>query len=297
MKRSGLIIIVFLCLLSLSVLQAATRYKWVVVGSLHSFYYDTGNEVEVAVNTSEQIWGFAWDAFYRHKDMQAARGLWIGVANFHDATVPTDYDYKVAHNGPRNVADIEMREYMPQEIKQIARYSHPEVYVDGNEGSDMMNASDAKNDDIDEVDPGISADRIVYTEVNTSVGITMKRTVYAVAQQNYDRIHISEYEFENTGIYNAAGDVHSQTLQDVYFHWQWRNAICLQGSWEGSTSTRRNWIWHAVRDIRWGYATMNDVIGRDQNNPMLASPRFDRTGQDMLDDSGHWTGIFVRAFH
>jgi hypothetical protein len=272
-------------LLSSVMLQGATRYKWIVVGSLHNFYHDTGNEIEHAVY-AQQLWGFCWDAFYRDKDMQAARGLWIGVANFHDAAVPTDYDYKIAHNGPRNVTDIEMREYMPQEIKMIARYGHPEVLVDGNEACDMINAANARNDDIDEIDPTITADRIVETLVNTSVGITIKRTVYAVAQQNYDRIHISEYEFENTGIYNAAGDVHSQTLEDVYFHWQWRNAICQQGSYEASSSTSRNWIWHAVRDIRWGYATMNDVIGRDQNNPMLASPRFDRTGQDMLDDLG-----------
>ncbi|MBW6457804.1 MAG: hypothetical protein K0B52_01440 [FCB group bacterium] len=282
-------IIILFCLLSLSIAQGATRYKWVVVGSLHSFYYDTGNEVEVAVNSSEQIWGFAWDAFYRHKDMQAARGMWIGAADFYDPVMERIYDYKVAHNGPRAVPDIEMREYMPQEIKQIARYPHPEVYVDGNDGSDMMNAADAKNDDIDEIDPSIPADRIVFMRVNTSLGLTMKRTIYVLSQQNYDNFHVHEYEFENTGIYNVAGDVYEQTLKDVYFHWLWRDAICLQGSWEGTyLSTRRNWIQNSVRDIRWGYATMNDAIGTDQNNPLLVSPRLDRTGQDAMDDRGGW---------
>ena len=274
--------------LSISTLEGATRYKWIVVGSLQHFYHDTGNEIEHAVYAS-QIWGFSWPAFYRDRDMQAARGMWIGATDFYDPVMETTYDYKVAHNGPRNVNDIEMREYMPQEIKLVARYDHPEVYVDGNEGSDPMNAADAKNDDIDEIDPAINADRIVFTEVNTSLGITFTRTVYALSQQNYDNIHIHEYEFENTGIYNANGDVHEQTLKDVYFHWQWRNSGSQQGCWEGSyLASRRNWIPNSVRDIRWGYATMNDVIGTDQNNPMLASPRIDRTGQDAMDDDGKW---------
>jgi|GEM_PF-170871 len=289
MKKSVFIVLLMITLFSSLSLQAATRYKWVVVGALHSFYYDTGNEVEVAINSDEQIWGFSWNAFYRHQDMQAARGMWIAAADFYDPVMGRTYEYKVAHNGPRAVADIEMREYIPQEIKQIARYPHPEVYVDGNEGSDMMNAADAKNDDIDEVNPSISADRIVFNRVNTSLGLTMKRTIYVLAQQNYENMHIHEYEFENTGIYNAAGDVYEQTLKGVYFHWQWRDAICLQGSWEGTyLASRRNWIQNSVRDIRWGYATMNDVIGRDPDNPLLVSSRLDRSGQDAQDDQGNW---------
>ncbi|MBW6457772.1 MAG: hypothetical protein K0B52_01275, partial [FCB group bacterium] len=289
MKKKLLTTILLLTFLfSSMMLHGATRFKWVVVGSLQSFYHDTGNEIEHAVYAS-QIWGFSWPAFYRDRDMQAARGMWIGVANFYDPVMETTYDYKVAHNGPRNVNDIEMREYMPQGIKQIARYDHPKVYVDGNDGSDMMNAGDAKNDDIDEIDPTIEADRIVVTEVNTSLGITFTRTVYVLSQQNYDNIHIIEYEFENTGIYDAAGNVYSQTLNDVYFHWQWRNSGSQQGCWEGSyLASRRNWIQNSVRDIRWGYATMNDVIGTDQDNPLVSSSRLDRTGQDAQDGQGRW---------
>ena len=60
------------------------------------------------------------------------------------------------------------------------------------------------------------------------------RKVYVASQQNYDDLHIIEYEFENTGIYDADGNVYSQTLEDVYFHWQWRDAISQEGCWNGT---------------------------------------------------------------
>ena len=51
---------------------------------------------------------------------------------------------KSFHNGPRSVTDIEIREFIPLELKLIANYAHPEVYVDESEGSDMMNGANAK---------------------------------------------------------------------------------------------------------------------------------------------------------
>ena len=54
-----------------------------------------------------------------------------------------------------------------------------------------------------------------------------------------------------------------------------------------------NWISTSVRDVRWGYSMMNDVIGMDQNNPITASPYVDRTGQDAQDDDGNWMRGYV----
>ena len=297
MKKSALVRILLLTFLILfaASLHGATRYKWIVIGSLQNFYYDTGTEWEEVVYARQQ-WGYTWDSFFRDTDMQAAKGMWIGATNFFDPVMNTTYNHKVIHNGPRSVTDIEMREFMPQEIRLIARYNHPEVLVDGSEGSDMMNAADAKNDDVDEVDPAIKADRVFHNVVNTSLGLTLTRNVYAVTQQNYDNIHILEYEFENTGIYNAAGAVHSQTLEGVYFHWQWRDAIAQEGCWNGAYLTvplYRNWIETSVRDVRWGFSMMNDVIGEDQDNPTAVSTYIDKTGQDAQDDQGNWMRGYV----
>ena len=295
MKKTALQkILLIMMILSLAVVShGATRYKWITIGSLQNFFYDTGTEHEV-VTFYQQQWGFTWDAFYRDQDMQAAKGMWIGVRNFFDPVQNTTYAYKIAHNGQRAVTDVELREYMPQEISLVARYNHPEVYVDDNEGSDMMNGSDGKNDDIDEVDPSLSADRVVVNVVNTSVGITFTRKVYAVSQQNYDNILISEFEFENTGIYDNAGNVYTQTLEGVYFHWQWRDAISQEGCYTGSwTALHRHWISNSVRDVAWGYSMMYDVLGEDQDNPTTTSVYEDNTGKDAQDDEGNWMRGYV----
>ena len=295
MKKTALQkILLIMMIMSLAVVShGATRYKWITIGSLQNFYYDTGTEREEVVYAQQQ-WGFTWDSFYRDQDMQAAKGMWIGVKNFFDPVQNTTYNYKIAHNGQRAVTDVEIREYMPQEISLVARYDHPEVYVDDNEGSDMMNGINAKNDDIDEIDPSLDADRVVINRVNTSVGITFTRKVYAVSQQNYDDILISEYEFENTGIYDQEGNVYTQTLQDVYFHWQWRDAISQEGCYTGSwTAAHRHWISNSVRDVAWGYNMMYDVFGEDQDNPTMTSVYEDNTGKDAQDDAGNWMRGYV----
>jgi hypothetical protein len=296
MKKTGItkiVILAFVLLSSVSIMHGATRWKWIGIGSLQNFFYDTGSEYEEVVYAQQQ-WGFCWDAFYRDQDMQAAKGIWIGAKDFFDPVMQTTYPYKVVHNGPRNVTDVEIREFMPQEMKLVARFDHPEVYVDENEACDLINADQARNDDIDEIDPNIKADRIFVNTLNTSMGITFTRKIYAVSQQNYDNIHIHEFEFENTGIYNQDGNVHQQTLKDVYFHWQWRDAICQEGCWNGSyTATHRHWISTSVRDVRWGYSMMNDVIGEDQANPVTVSPYEDKTGLDAQDDSGNWMRGYV----
>jgi len=287
------ILFIMIILSIAAVSNGATRYKWITIGSLQNFFYDTGSEYEV-VTVYQQQWGYTWDSFYRDQDMQAAKGMWIGAKNFYDPVMQREYPYKIVHNGQRAVTDIELREYIPQEISLVARYNHPEVYVDDNEGSDMMNGSDGKNDDIDEIDPSISADRIVVNTVNTSMGITFTRKIYAVSQQNYDDILISEFEFENTGIYNAERDEYPQILEDVYFHWQWRDAISQEGCYTGSwTAAHRHWISNSVRDVAWGYSMMYDVIGEDQANPQTSSVYEDMTGMDVQDNEGNWMRGYI----
>jgi hypothetical protein len=287
-------ILLVVMILSLAVVSnGATRYKWITIGALQNFFYDTGSEYEV-VTVYQQQWGYTWDSFYRDQDMQAAKGMWIGAKNFFDPVMNREYPHKIAHNGQRAVTDIEIREYMPQEIKLLARNNHPEIYVDENEASDMMNGADGKNDDIDEIVPSLTADRVVVNQVNTSVGISFTRKIYAVSQQEYDDILISEYEFENTGIYDQDGNVYTQDLEGVYFHWQWRDAISQEGCYSGSwTPAHRHWISNSVRDVSWGYSMMYDVIGEDQDNPNTTSPYEDMTGLDAQDKDGNWMRGYI----
>jgi len=292
-KLIKILFLVLLLLFNFSMLAGETRYKWITIGSLQNFYYDTGTEWESIVYGSQQ-WGFTWDAFYRDQDMQAAKGMWIGARNFYDPVMETTYAYKVVHNGPRAVVGCDSAEFIPREFKMIAQIDHPEVSVNGNSACDMINGKFSKDDDIDEIDPALPVDRLIYTRVNTSMGISFTRKVYAVSQPNYDNIHIIEYEFENTGIYNATGDIYEQSLEDVYFHWQWRDAIAQEGCWAGTyTSLHKNWIKTNVRDVRWGYSMMFDEIGEDQDNPTSVSTYEDKTGLDAQDDDGNWMRGYI----
>ncbi|MCK4529894.1 MAG: hypothetical protein KAU44_01855, partial [Candidatus Marinimicrobia bacterium] len=73
MKKTALQkILLIMLIMSLAVVShGATRYKWITIGSLQNFYYDTGAEWESIVYGRQQ-WGFTWESFYRDQDMQAA---------------------------------------------------------------------------------------------------------------------------------------------------------------------------------------------------------------------------------
>ncbi len=295
MKRfhKRLPVVFFLLSLIFVFLFGAERYKWITVGSLQNFYYDTGTELEEVVYGQQQ-WGYTWDAFYRDQDMQTAKGMWIGAKDYYDPVMETTYLYKVVHNGPRTVSGGDSSQFIPFEFRMIAPMDHPEVYVKGNLACDMINGDFDKIDDIDEIDRDLPMDRLIYNKVNTSMGLSFTRKVSAISQKNYDNIHIIEYEFENTGIYDADGNIYTQILEDVYFQWQWQDAISQEGCWNGAyTALHKHWISTSVRDVRWGYSMMYDVIGDDQDNPTTVSPYEDMTGLDALDNEGNWMRGYI----
>jgi hypothetical protein len=83
-------------------------------------------------------------------------------------------------------------EFFPIEFKLISKYPKPEVYYDDNlEVENEMS--------IDEIDPGMAADRMLYSKMNTLLGITVERKVMQFSQQYHDNYHIIEYVFTNTG--------------------------------------------------------------------------------------------------
>ncbi len=295
--RDSLKLILALTVFVLSL--SAQEARWVMVGSLHNFYQSYGSEPEEAFG-SEQQWGLRWNAFYDHQDIQCARGFWIAAANYNDAVAGTKYDYKVAHAGPRAVAggrSIEGTEMMPVPGK-FALYgtsSVPSVYVDNEGASDL-----ASNDIVDVTDETMTATRMLYIETNSSVGISMQRRVYAWDHPDYDNFHINDFTFTNTGIYDSKGDVNSQTLEGVYFNWQYRNAVNGEGTVETAAQAdgygRHGW--GTPRDMRWGINTMNDAIGEDPNNPNLTSiytadQTDPGTGVDVKDDDGNYMRAIV----
>ncbi|MFQ5604913.1 MAG: fibronectin [bacterium] len=212
----------------------AQGVKWFKVGSLHSWFREDGAEPEVGRTNlqSDQQDGMRWPAQFHSipdnmVDNVAAKALWIGTTNFTDAEQygGVNYPFKVVHLGPRGW-DTE-REFIPIEFKMTGRFDHPQVFVDGLPGSDLM-----FNDIIEDVDPTQKSDRVIHNVVNTSIGITMTRRIFAFTHPDHDNYFVSEYIFKNTGNVDFDEEIEKpdQVLEDVYFFYQYRYAVSREGA-------------------------------------------------------------------
>ena len=225
----------------------ADESKWITIGMLHNWFSSAGCEQEVGRThlTADQQDGFQWPALYEYEDMQAAKALWIGARNYNDPVAQKTFDHKVVHCGPR-VLD-ETSEFMPQEFKLVGKFNHPTVVVDG-----ALASLTVYRDVVDEIDENLAADRMLYNVVNTSLGVTLTRRIYAYSQAYCDDFFIYDFVFKNTGIYNQAGDRHTQTLQDVIFFFQYR--------WAPSKHLGAYGYYYAPQQVTWGHATMNQAL-------------------------------------
>lgn len=243
-------ILLFLFLLSLINVAIGDETKWIAIGSLHNWYSSAGCEIEVGRRhlIPDQQDGLRWPADAKYQDSQAAKALWIGATNYHDPIVDKNFNYKVIHVGPRHFD--ENNEYIPVEFKMIGRFDSPLVYVDG-----LPASNGTFMDMVDEVDPTLRADRLLYNVVTTSMGLTITRKIYAFSQQHHDNYFIYDYVFKNTGIYDKDGNKYEQTLTDVVFFFQYRYAPSREGGPYG--------YYFCPQNTSWGRNTVNDVIGED----------------------------------
>ena len=214
---------------------------------LHDWFSSGGCEMEVGRRhlVADQEDGLTWPALFEYQDIKAAKGLWIGARDFYDPILGQNFEYKVIHCGPR-IMD-EDNEIFPQQFLLYGKFPHPVVVVDDNLGSHTVFM-----DDVNEIDPTLPADRALVTVVNTSIGVTEKRTVYAFSQQYHDNYFIHDYIFTNTGVYNKAGAVHQQDLKDVYVMFQFRYAPTRYASVYG--------YGYAPQSASWGHNAVNEVL-------------------------------------
>jgi len=226
----------------------ADETKWISIGMLHNWYSSAGAEMEVGRRsiTSDQQDGLQWPALFRYQDMQAAKGLWIGASNYSDPLAGGKvFNKKVVHAGPRAID--EASEFMPQKFEMVGKFDHPTVVVDG-----ILGSHTAYEDKVDRVDPTLKADRMLDNVVNTSLGITVHRKIYAYSNRYHDNYFIYEYVFKNTGIYDADGSDHGMTLNDVIFFFQFRYAVSKHLGAYG--------YYYAPQSATWGHNTVNDIL-------------------------------------
>ena len=253
MKKSNSIKLIILLFLFLTNLLNADELKWIAIGNLHDWFSSAGCEKETGRRglITDQLDGMRWPAFYTDKDVKAAKALWIGTTDYSDPMSGLTYDHKVVVAGPRNIDEISG--FMPQEFKLIGRFDHPTVIVDGSIGSNL-----GIIESVDEVDGNLNCDRLLYTKVNTGVGMTMERSVMAFGNQYNDNYFIYDYVFTNTGIYDADGDTQDKTLTDVYFYWQYRYGFDREASAYGPYE-----VSILPQTATWGRNCMNHVIGKE----------------------------------
>ncbi|HAB54536.1 MAG TPA: hypothetical protein DCE80_20545 [Ignavibacteriales bacterium] len=213
--------------------------KWLSIGSLHNWYSSRGSEVEEGY-VNQQQYGLRWPGIYKYQDMQAAKGFWIGAANFTDENARF-FPYKVVHVGPRVSGEFE---FYQKEFKLISKFDKPEVIVN-------TIPSQIYPYQLDEVNPDLPCDRMIYNLLNTQLGITVERKIYQFSQEYHSNYLINEYTFTNTGNvdYDDFIELPNNTINGIYFYYLFRWAI--------NANTR-----YAIGNATgWGINTMLDTRG------------------------------------
>jgi len=194
--------IVILATISKSFGQVSwTDSRWIRIGSYQNFYSAWGSEYSIPGN------GCRWPSWYTLTDnFVNKRPLW-GVRDFTDAS-GNFYDII----GWQIWSDKNFSFGVPIKLRQIAKFEMPSVYVDGVDVTQPYRA------EVDTINPMIIADRIVENVVNTSMGITLKRKIYAFGQQYHDTYHILEYTYINTGNIDEDPEIElpGQQIKDLY---------------------------------------------------------------------------------
>ncbi|MBN1780607.1 hypothetical protein JW948_05735 [bacterium] len=236
----------------------AHEIRWLRVGDLHTWYSNSGAEVEygrrgrACCEATDQADNMYWEAMFQNTDRNAAKGTWLATTDFQDPVSGEFYAYKVVQTGPRYANNL--TNFMPAEFKMVGRFKAPIVVVDGDVATDNF-----LNDQVDEEDPELLADRMIVGVLHTNVGATVTRRIMAFSQQYHNNYHIYEYTIKNTGIYDPDEDPIERTLTGVYLQFLYRHTP----GWEATRFTG----WGASGNVGWGRNTVSDVFGEDPNAP------------------------------
>jgi hypothetical protein len=273
--------------------------KYVGVGKLQSKFYDT---TEFGEPGGRHYHGFYYTNDFGRGFVQS--GGWHLAAR--DWTDQNGVYHSVGMAAAANQAINEDSEIMPVPdsdgltIKKYVRYQPPTITVDGMRIDEMFPMEG------DEVNPDIipgTADVMVVSKINTSLGVTIKQRVLAWSQTNHDDYIIEEYTIINTGNVDLDDEIElpDQVLHDLYFlrdnrfrdDYMWALPE-YRGNWHSCYGERPG---DSLR-INYGYPTVRsssnyDEFGyADQKTGMLVSPEYvgevflhvDKSANDHSDD-------------
>jgi hypothetical protein len=271
-RKYTVIFTIAACWLSTSLLTAQvpeTQKRYVRVGTLQSRFTAYG---------SERAWndvyyeGLMWPADYNLSDNAVIERTWIGCADFTDSKAQHWENYCVGFVQANAGLSI-----FPMMHKQTAKIDLPTVYVDGTD----INAP--YKGEIDEIDPNLIADRVVTNVVNTSMGVTMTRRVYAFSQQYHDNYFIKEYTFKNTGYVNATTTkALNATVKGFRFGFGVRYSVSYDGGnqiGDGQVWGKHTWVTRRGEDFA---AHVNDKLTEASGIPQWLRAGFCWAGQSAI---------------
>jgi hypothetical protein len=242
--------LLFLCLIIVEKTQAQLfENKWLNVGSMFNYYNEAG--MEPRENPRR---GIEWPAHMLEVRHFTRKGTQIGVTNWTDPEGKV-WPVKVSHVGPRSYGEGEV---FPIEFKMVSKHEEPEVFVDGTETFLKPVYAGV----IDEVDPDLDCDRLIYAKVNHLHGVTVERTVRAFGNEFHDNYHIQEYVLTNTGNIDDDDDIElpNQTITGLYLGFRTKHMVNGQSKQFGyGTGNGRN--------------CMRDIVG-DGNKDYVNDPQY-----------------------
>lgn len=209
-----------------------TAKRYVKVGSLQSHFSAYGSER--AWNNSYYE-GLIWPADYSYQDNSVIKRAWIATKDFTD---PDGYYWE--HYGIYFAMDYTGISLFPMELKQIAKFEPPIIYVNG------IDLGAIYSNQIDSIDVNQIPDRIIVNVVNTSMGLTMTRKIYVFSQQYHDNYFIKEFTFTNTGNTDWDDEIELDgPLNDVMIGWGTRYSGGREGTWnigDGQSWGKHSWV-------------------------------------------------------
>lgn len=228
--------VLFLCWFAVDNAHAQLyENKWLDIGSLANYYSEAGGEPR-----EDPRRGLDWPAHMHEVSHFTRKGTQIAVTNWTDPDGRV-WPVKISHVGPRSYGEGEV---FPIEFKMVSKHEEPEVFVDLAETF----LKPVYKGVIDEIDPNLKCDRLIYAKVNHLHGVTMERTVYAFSNEFHDNYHINEYVLTNTGNIDDDPEIElpNQVITGLYLGFRSKHVINRQSRQFGyGTSNGRN----AMRDI------------------------------------------------
>lgn len=225
--------------------------RWLSAGSMHNWYSEIGAEREEGLKASQQQNGLRWPAIYTYTDAQAAMGLWIGAKDVRAPNGQT-FSTRVVHSGPRARGTDE---FFPVKFEVVSRFDVPTVTVNNetSEGETTLL--------VDRVDPSLRSDAMIYSEVNTLLGLTVIRRIHQFSNEYHDNYHLVEVVARNTGNADADPEVElaGHTLKDLVISWQYRLAPTRESRYVIGNAT--GWGKNTMLDFR------GDGLANTYNDP------------------------------